>query len=299
MMTAIRPTSVNSFTTNVPLETLDEWAVGDSIIKDQEYIYDNAIWEALSDHTAVDAPSESSNLWVRRRSTNQFAMLDEEVNTATVSDTGEITMVIQTSRCDSVGFLELDATEIEVSYVVDGVSEFTAQANLVTRESTGSWLGFFTEPLTQQTFYIVQGMVSTAVLDLPRYLQGEIHIKITNTEGPAKCGMCRPGLLMEIGDVENDADTGIENLSIRTPDEFGRLKQQIRNYTKSMSLTINLYTDRLDFVYGWLVRLKDTPLIYIGIEQHSSYIVYGLAEWRISRKGAIMSEMTLDVEGVV
>ena len=299
MMTAIRPTPINSFASNVPLEALAAWEDGLNITTGQEYLHENYIWQALTNHTASEPPSDISDAWVRNRPTNQFAMLDEEVHTATVSETGEINLVLDAGRCDSIGFLELDATEIEVKYVVDGVTEFFASANLVSRESTGSWLGFFTEPLTQQTFYIVQGMVDTAVLDLPRYLQGQIHIKITNTEGPAKCGVCRPGLILEIGEVDNGAETGIDNLSIRTADDFGRIKQRIRNYAKAMSLDVYIYTDRLDFVYGWLVRLKDTPLIYIGIEQHSAYIVYGYGDWRITREKSIMSKMTLDVEGLV
>ena len=298
-MKAIRPTEINSFTSNVPLEPISSWLEGQSIAQGAERIYKHYIWEALLAHTSTNVPSDESNQWVRRRPTNRFAMLDEEVNTTTVSETGEINVVLNAGRCDSVAFLELDATEIEVSYVVDGVSEFYAKANLVSRESTGSWLGFFTEPLTQQTFYIVQGMVDTAVLDLPRYLQGQIHIKITNTEGPAKCGVCRPGLLLEIGDVDNSATTGIENLSIRTADDFGRIKQKIRNYSKSMSLDVNIYTNRLDFVYGWLVKLKDTPLVYIAIEHHSAYIVYGYGDWRIVREGSVMSKMSLEVEGLV
>ncbi len=298
-MKAIRPTEINSFTSNVPLESIPTWLEGQSIAQGAERIYKHYIWEALLDHASTNVPSDESNQWVRRRPTNQFAMLDEEVNTTTVSETGEINIVLNAGRCDSVAFLELDATEIEVSYVVDGVSEFYAKANLVSRESTGSWLGFFTEPLAQQTFYIVQGMVDTAVLDLPRYLQGQIHIKVTNTEGPAKCGVCRPGLLLEIGDVDNGATTGIENLSIRTADDFGRIKQKIRNYSKSMSLDVNIYTNRLDFVYGWLVKLKDTPLVYIAIEHHSAYIVYGYGDWRIVREGSVMSKMSLEVEGLV
>lgn len=297
-MEAIRPATLLDFTSNVALEH-DLWEKDLAVVAEQKYIYDNAVWEVLTPHTTDTAPIKEDSRWLRTGPTNQYAMFDKEVNTRTISTSGTIQLSIQAGRVDSLALLGLKATHVAVELVIEGQTEFQASANLVTRKSTGTWLGFFTEPFYQQEFYIVQGMVDTALIDLPRYLNATLNITITNTGGAAECGMCRAGLLLEIGDTDNDAETGIEDYSLREINTFGQLSQQERAFAKEISTEVFIDTDRIDFIYGWLTKLKDEPLVWIGIKHHSAYIVYGYGKWRITRKGAILSKMSIDVEGLI
>lgn len=297
-MDVIRPAGLLSYQSNIPLE-YPVWEANQPVSAGAFVTYEDAVWEVLTAHTTNTPPSQTDTRWQRIGPTNRFAMLDEEVNTKTIAPGGVIELSIAAGRIDAVALLGLRATSVDIRLDVDGVEEFSASANLVTRQSTGTWLGFFTEPLYQQDFYIVQGMVDTAVIDLPKYLNAVLHITITNTEGLAECGVCRPGLLLNIGDTENDAETGIEDYSLREIDQWGRLSQQARNYAKEISTEVYIDTDRLDFIYAWLVKLKDTPLVWLGIQQHSAYIVYGYGKWRISRSGAVLSKMSIEVEGLV
>ncbi|OPX57075.1 hypothetical protein SAMN02745127_02063 [Oceanospirillum multiglobuliferum] len=297
-MDVIRPAGLLSYQSNIPLE-YPEWDDDQPVSAGAFVTHEDAVWEVLTAHTTDTPPSQTDTRWQRIGPTNRFAMLDEEVNTKTIAPSGVIELSITAGRIDAVALLGLRATSIEVRLVVDEVEEFSASANLVNRQSSGTWLGFFTEPLYQQDFYIVQGMVDTAVIDLPKYLNAVLHITIINTGGPAECGVCRPGLLLNIGDTENDAETGIEDYSLREIDQWGRLSQQARNYAKEISTEVYIDTDRLDFIYAWLVKLKDTPLVWLGIQHHSAYIVYGYGKWRISRSGTVLSKMSIEVEGLV
>ena len=297
-MEAIRPATLLGFSSNVPLEH-DIWEENLAVVTEQKYIYDNAVWEVLTAHTTDTPPTAEDSRWLWTGPTNQYAMFDKEVNTRTVSASGSLQLSIQAGRVDSLALLGLKATNVAVELVVEGQIEFQASANLVTRKSTGTWLGFFTEPFYQQEFYIVQGMVDTALIDLPRYLNATLNITISNSSGPAECGLCRVGLLLDIGDTDNGAETGIEDYSLREINSFGKLTQQERDFAKEISAEVYIYTDRIDFIYGWLTKLKDEPLVWIGIKQHSAYIVYGHAQWRIYRESAILSKMTIDVEGLI
>ncbi len=297
-MEAIRPATLLGFSSNVPLEH-DIWEENLAVVTERKYIYDNSVWEVLTPHTADTAPTEEDSRWLRIGPTNQYAMFDKQVNTRTISTSGTIQLSIQAGRVDSLALLGLKATNVAVELVVEGQIEFQASANLITRKSTGTWLGFFTEPFYQQEFYIVQGMVDTALIDLPRYLNATLNITISNTGGAAECGMCRAGLLLEIGDTDNGAETGIEDYSLREINAFGQLSQQERAFAKEISTEVFIDTDRIDFIYGWLTKLKDEPLVWIGIKHHSAYIVYGYGKWRITRKGAILSKMSIDIEGLI
>lgn len=297
-MKIIRPGEITSFVSNLELEH-DMWEQNADVLSEQRYVHEHSVWEVLTSHTTDSPPTTEDSKWVRIGSTNQYSMMDKEVNTKTVAEGGLIEITLQAGRIDSLALLGLNATSVEVSLVVDNIEEFTASANLVTRLSTGTWMGFFTDPLYQQDYYVVQGMVDTALIDLPRYLNAYLTIRIINENGPAECGVCRPGLLLDIGETDNDAETGIEDYTLRTFDGFGRLDQTVRHYSKEISTEVHIYTSHIDLIYGWLVKLKDTPLVWLGVEQHGAYIVYGFGKWRITRKGALMSKLSLEIEGVI
>lgn len=301
-MKIIRPTKIddsNLTSTNVLENEYPVWVDTDNFSVGDKRIYNHRIYECLLAGISATLPPNEESKWLDTGPTNAHAMFDEVVNTATVENSGTITIVTTPGRMNAVAFQELDATDIEVEYRVDGNLVYESAANLVLRNNTGTWFGYFTEPVYQQDFYVEDNIVDVALLDVPAYLSGELTIRIINSEGPVKCGVCVIGLSLELGDTLNDPELKLRNFSQRKFDEFGKVQQTNRHAAKDMSAKVEIATDRLDHIFYWLAKLKDSPLIWLGVSSHGAFIVYGYGTWRIRRRGAIVSLLSVDVEGLV
>lgn len=299
-MKIIRPTLITDsmlVSSSVPETEHTAWSAATYSLGDLR-IYAHRVWECVLAGSSSIIPPDDNERWLDTGPTNQWAMFDEVVSTSTES-ASDIVIQLNPGRMNALALLELDATNIEVELEVDSEVVYQASADLVQRNNVGTWFGYFTEPITQQTSYVSDNIVDTALLDVPAYLAGTLTIRLINTEGPVKCGVCIVGLSLEIGDTEDDPEVEIINYSQRKFDEFGRVQQVNRESAKSMSARVQMYTDLLDHVFYWLTKLKDTPLVWIGVEQHGAFIVYGYGVWKMKRRGAILTTISINVEGLV
>lgn len=301
-MKIIRPTIItdsNLVSTNVAENEYAAWSDAVNYSVGDKCLYNHRIYECLAAGVNATIPPLLESKWLDTGPTNAHAMFDEVVNTATVEASGTIEIVVTPGRMNAIALMELDATDIEVEYEVDSTLVYEASANLIQRNNTGNWFGYFTEPVGQQTFYVEDNIVDAALLDVPAYLSGQLTIRIINTEGPVKCGVCVIGLSLTLGETLNDAELELKNYSQRKFDEFGQVQQVNRHAARDMSAKVEMATDQLDHIFYWLAKLKDTPLVWLGVSSHGAYIVYGYGTWKMRRRGAIVSLLAVKVEGLV
>lgn len=261
-MNVIRPIAFEGsqlISTNAT-ESVSAWASGTTYAVGALALYSNRIWESLQAANTNQQPDISPAWWTDVGPSNQRAMFDSQVSTATTRATPLTVTVAPGVGVNSLALLGLDATSVTVT-VTDGAAGPTVYSRTVSLDDTQivDWLAYFFEPYDFRSQLVLT--------DLPMYGGARITASITAGAGTVACGTMTYGNVYELGDSQRGASAGIRDYSKKETDEFGTTTFVVRAFSGRMEAQLLVPQARLNFVHRLLAALRATPCVWIGSDR--------------------------------
>lgn len=281
--------------TDAPLwAALTNYAVGATVIRPQVH----QIYERQNAGVSATPPEIDPVNWVAIGPTNRWGMFDRKVGTIT-SAAESITITLAPGRINSLALLGLNASSATITLTAGGEVVYSANINLMTGTRVGNWYDYFYEPFTQVQELVITDLVDAALLDLPAYGEGVLSITLSRPGGTVSVGLVAVGMLFQVGNAQWGAKVGIRDYSQKTADQFGNRDLAIGEYSKLMSLTVEVRAERADEVSKVMARSRATNLIWIGADGFGALVIYGfLADWNLVAKNVETWIFTAEVEGM-
>lgn len=290
-MIIIRPAIVDTFTTNVPDESIDLWASGTAYTVGQTVRYANSIWEALTPTTG-DQPDLNPDKWLRLRAENKWAMFTDQISDRTVN-ADLIDVSLDPGIINSIALFNLSASEVFVS--LDDPIEGNVYENtipLIDDSGVNNWYAYYFEPISRK-----RDLVLT---DLPPYSAATLSVEIRFPDQDAKCGLMKVGRLRTLGAATFGTSVGILDYTRKERDTFGRPIVVERNFAKRVSYDVTLDTTAVNMVQRTLSDFRAIPVVWIGDPDREETITYGFfKDFSIVLDNFTTSSASIDVEGLI
>jgi len=268
-MEILRPVTVTDalLTATSLTESATPWTAGSYSIGNVR-AHEDHTWESLvNTNTAV--PGTDATKWLDLGADNIWAMFDGAVQSQS-TDTGEIEVEITPDVSVDMVFLQnLIGSEAQV-IVTDGVDGvvYDETRSLISDGGIDNWKSYFEEGFEVET--------EALFADLPSlYLGAAITITVRDEGEPVAIGLCIVGLSLDMGGTRWDAETGIDDYSVKTTDDFGNVTVLQRAFNKRARFSIWALTDRVAFLQNTMAAYRATPLAFIGSRDHPSTWLYG------------------------
>lgn len=241
-------------------ESVSAWAGGTTYASGALALYANRIWESLQAANTNNQPDTSPAWWLDAGPSNQRAMFDSQVSTATTRATPLTVTVAPGVGVNSLALLGLNATSVTVT-VTDGAAGPTIYSRTVSLDDTQifDWLAYFFEPYDFRAQLVLT--------DLPMYASARITVNISAGAGTVACGTMTYGNVYELGQSQRGASAGIRDYSKKDTDEFGTTSFVVRAFSGRMEVQLMVEQNRLNFVHRLLAALRATPCVWIGSDR--------------------------------
>lgn len=268
------------------------YAVGNRVIRTTTH----RIYECLIAGANASTPETAPTRWLDVGPTNKWACLDQAVGSKTTA-TGSITMTIAPgARVDSIALLEVAAAKVTVTMTLGAQTLYTATKLMSgTVDAVTDWYSYW-----QAEFTSVSSWVLT---DLPRTYSGaSITITLENVggTGTVSVGTVVVGQSFEIGDTQYGVQNGITDYSVTSTDAFGVTKITERNYAKRMTVPVSVPRARHDAVVSMLASYRAKPVVWVGLDDSESNIIYGWAkDWSGQIVYPTKTQFNLEIKGLV
>jgi len=254
------------------------------------------IYERLIGGTTATAPESDVTNWLDVGPTNRWAMLDDVVGTQT-SIVTPLTVVLRPGRISGIALMELEGRNASVVMkdAPGGTVVYSENINLDDTE-IDSFYDWFFEPYKQKTDVIL-----TALPD--QFYDGELTVEITSTGGSTvKCGVCKVGEVIEIGDTLSGATVGITDYSKKEADDWGRYSIVRRSWSKRATIQVMLESRFFARVFKALAALRATPCVWITTDDayYSPLLIYGFFKnFAIDIPYPNFELCSIDIEGLI
>ena len=272
-----------------------EWAAATAYTLDQKCIRNHKIYKRLLAGTTATAPEDDTTNWLDLGATNQRAMFDDVVGTATTI-ASPLAVVLKPGSISGLALLEIvgRTATATLKTATGGTVAYNRTIDLdgTIVQSVYDW---FYQPFVQ---------LDTVVLtDLPfHFPSGELTITITATAGNAACGVCKFGEVIGIGGSEYGATSGITSYGVKSTDGFGRTSFKKRGFSKKMSLKVMTNKSDYERISGALAGLRDTPAVWVATDAYgySPLTIFGpYRDFSIDVAYPTMHYCSLEVEGLI
>lgn len=150
--------------------------------------------------------------WEEVGPTNRWKMFDLLRNTGTVAASPMTIVLTPGQRVNSLALVGLEADAYSISVIRDGQTVYTRSGSLL-RRNTVTWSDYFFGAFVFQE--------NVALFDLPPYVDAEIHIELTRSNGDITCGGLIVGTSVYLGEVELNPEDDAINFSQIERDDFG------------------------------------------------------------------------------
>jgi hypothetical protein len=233
------------------------YALGAQVIDATRHRTYQSLQAANTGNAVPTLPATSNAWWLDIGPSNRWGMFDLFRNTATTT-AGTLTVVLTPGqRINSIAFLGLVATSVEVSMTLSGVTVYDTTVTLTNRQVL-NWYDYY---------YASFGTAPSVVLyDLPPISNGIITITIINTAGSVSCGSMALGNYVWLGATQYDAVTDSLNFSTVTRDSFGNSTLIPRRSVPTTQQTVWADASNLNAVRNLKSLLNAVPAVWSGLD---------------------------------
>lgn len=254
------------------------------------------IYECVQAPSLAYSPDENPLYWMEVEPTNRWAMFDGEISTQTIAD-DVLTVTLAPGYINSLALLGLEGTTLQVD-MTNGDGGPNVYSKTINLDGTliTDWYEYFFEPPVQ--------LGDLVLTDLPTYMNARLTITITGTgtgTGTVKCGQCSVGTFYVLGDAQFGATAGIIDFSRKETTPTGVTRLLKRNFSKRISVRLELDTIQINKLQRILADLRATPCAWIGADatRYAPLVVWGFyRDFSIDVAYATISYCTLEVEGL-
>lgn len=238
-------------------------------------------------------PNDPANTawWLDLGPTNRWALFDGAIGTYTTKATSFTYTIQCTGRIDTLAFLDVQATSIQVQ-VYDGVTLVYDQTyNMLSNSGITDWYAYYTEEIVRKS--------DKTVLDLPAYLNPKIVFTVTNVGATASVGCVIPGRQRYIGRTQYGSSVGINDFSKKEKDQFGVYQVVERPFSKRGSFNIMVDNNFIDELQTLLAGYRATPILYLGTDVYESSSIYGFyKDFTLVIEHFNETQCNLEIEGL-
>ncbi len=236
--------------------------------------------------------------WKEVSATNRWKVFDEKVGSQT-SKTTSMNYVFTPGIIDSIAILNMDATSVDIVMTdpVEG-EVYNETTNLISTVNVIDWYTYFFEPIIRAIDLVKSDL---AEVNLPPYLLATLSVTITYTGGSAKCGEIIIGLKSNIGILKANPGPAAEltDYSTKSADDDGNYIITDRAYSKRLSGELIIKNTIIDEIFRQLALYRAKPLVWVGSETYTCFIVYGFAQYsKFLASSKDFTEFSLEVEGL-
>lgn len=170
-------------------------------------------------------------------------------------------------RCDSIAFVALDATSIQISITREtDATVVYSKTVAISQRSVFNWTDYFFAPFRPIKAYVLD--------DLPMYGDAVISITITSTRAAVKCGAVVLGRSVEIGKVLTGARSGALNFSKVDRDDFGNAALRPRRSVPKVNARLIAEKDKANVVLDLREQLNAVPAVWVGLDTLPGHAYY-------------------------
>ena len=266
--------------------------------------HEHVRYESLADGNRGNNPAETwsgiSARWKRLGATAPYRMLDDFVETQTVSPEGvPLIFGVPFDRATALALLNVEggAARVTVSDNEDDEEAlYTADISLTRDIASLSPHAY--------NYELIDSRVNVAVTDIPMPIMGTLNVSIDPGQGSAaRLGHVVVGAARYLGATLYDVEVGMTDYSRKDVDDFGVATLVRRSFASTTSLPLYLRPERMDFVARVLQSVRATPCVWIGDNRddgHQSLTVYGwLEDWRMVCAGPNEIQLSLEIQGLI
>jgi len=254
------------------------------------------IYESLAGGNLGNALTDTTK-WVEVEATNKWAMFDQKVGTQTYQNTGPLTVVLRLGNpVAGLPLLELTGQSVEIT-VKNGPGGAVAYSNTTSIDGsiiTGFYDFFFAS-------YVQQSDI--ALTDLPgHFYDPEITITVSSTAGAVGIGVCKPGVIYDLGDAEYGASVGVIDYSKKQTDTWGNTSITTGKWAKTSSVQTLIPKYMFNGVFRALADAPK-PSVFVGVDGLLGYdpmIIYGFfRDFKIAIEYPEYFLCNIEVEGII
>lgn len=280
---------------NVQEDDHPEWVISTPYVATDKVIRDHKIYECLIGNTGYPPETNSSGAtpkWMYLGYDNRWKMFDSVVGSRTAR-ADEITVTIEPGVVDSIAFLDVVATEINVVMTdpTEGIV-YQETIDMVSGSVVVDGYTYFFTPIIMDD--------AAVLLGVPPYVNATIAITISYPGGTTEIGTLAVGMQRDLGVTQYNPEISINDYSKKQVDEFGNYYVLRRAYSKRMRVDLVLPNEQVDGLQRTLASYRTTPVVWVGTDEgFSSMIIYGFYKsFKIVIPGPSWSECALEVEGL-
>jgi hypothetical protein len=256
---------------NVPETDYTDWSAATAYVVGNRCLYAHKIYYCNVNHTNAQPDTNTSGVtpkWTDEGYDNRWKMFDQLVGSQTAQATS-ITLTIVPGLIDSIAFLDLEATSIEIVMTDPTAGEvYHETLDLISGSHIVDAYTYFLEPIILTD--------AAVLLGIPAYGAASIAITISNPGGTARVGTLVAGMQYDLGGTQYSPTIGITDYSSKTTDTFGNYTIVERVFSKRMSCELFLENTSVDSLQRTLASYRATPVVWIGTDiGFSSMIIYG------------------------
>lgn len=294
------PNPVTALTApSIPETDYPAWSSGTTYAKGTLVIMTSThrIYQSLADANLGNQPdltcTGTSPKWVDVGPTNQWAMFDSRVSTASVA-LGSIEVEFDVSRCNALALFNLfGATSVRVRQKYAG-SIIKDEFYDLTMGNSTSWSDYF---FRESSF--------KSQLYLPLLLNYSSTALVTITGGgEVSCGWIGAGLEKYLGKSRFGLQVGILDYSKKSTDTWGNTYLSKGEYAKKMTGDLYLRGWDITGVFNALASVRGTPVVWCcdnsDANQMDGLIFLGFfKDFQIVIQAAAWKTCYFEVEGLV
>jgi hypothetical protein len=239
------------------------------------------------------APVTNETYWARADSTNRWRMLDSSTSSQT-SNINDIKCVFGLNAfCDSVALMNIDCASATVRMydATDGEVYEETQSG-IDNSGIDDYYQYCFNPVIVKRDLLFSGM--------PNYANGYVSVVIQASSGQtAFCGLCYVGNSLTVGETQGGMQLGIQDYSVKSQDDFGNYTITERNYSRKVTMLINMENYLVDSVHNILSAYRALPAVYIGSTSYGASFAYGFyKDFNIEIPGPNYSLCSIEIEGL-
>lgn len=285
--------------TDVPESSHPVWAAGTTYalgarvhLVSTHKVYESAIAGNIGNNPA------SALQWVEVGPTNRWALFDRSNSTQTVKSTSFFYELAPVAAFNAVAMLGLTGAQtlrVRVTHAtitgpfLDGAL-YDRTLDLTSLPAQAGWWEWF--------YGERRGPTLAVLADVPGVIGSELRIDVTGTTALA-AGVLVFGQAKELGLlVRQGARVGIQDYSRKEVNDFGDTVLVQRAFAKRASFEIPIKAELVDEAIDYLASIRATPCLFIA-PRYESAVIYGFyKEFDVNIAYSVVSECSLQVEGL-
>lgn len=284
-----------SLLSTVPENDYPPWSGVTAYAIGTRCLYNHKVYECLVANTNFVPPNYTATVppkWLDCGYDNRWKMFDAVVGSQTTASES-FTVSIRPGVVDSIAFLDVDATLIEIA-MTDPVEGLVYQETIDMVDNSivvDAYTYFFTPVLSSD---------AAVLLGIPPFGSATITVKVSNPGGTAKVGTMVVGTNRDLGITQYDPSIGVTDYSRKEVDQFGNYTVVQRPYSKRLSCDMVMPSNQVDQLQKLLASYRAIPVVWVGVDEgYSSMIIYGFYKsFQISIPMPNDATCSLEIEGL-